>query len=197
MELRERGITRRLLILPIPLLGWLDVNWYNQTLVRYWKEPFRMSKDTFYELLAIVSPHTSCRDMHFHPAIPVEKHVAIALWGLANGPSYRTIATNFCISKANCVEITRQFCQALCRMAKEYSSTMQNIARAVAAFQEISEVPQAIGAIDGTHIEIVAPIENPANYFDREQTIQCNAASGGGRKCHVSGHCDRLSWEYV
>ena len=82
-------------------------------------------------------------------------------------------------------------------MAKEYSSTMRNIARAVAAFQEISEVSQAIGAIDGTHIEIVAPIENSADYFDREQTIQCNAASGGRRKCHISGHCDRLSWEHA
>ena len=74
---------------------------------------------------------------------------------------------------------------------------MRNIARAVAALQEISEVPQAIEAIDGTHIEIVAPIENTADYFDREQIIQCNAASGGRRKCHVSGHCDRLSWEYA
>ena len=95
------------------------------------------------------------------------------------------------------MKITRQFCQALRRMAKEYSSTMRNIARAVAAFQEISEVSQAIGAIDGTHIEIVAPIENSADYFDREQTIQCNAASGGRRKCHISEHCDRLSWEHA
>ena len=49
MEQRERGIVRRLWILPRPLLRWFDVNWYDQTLVRYRKEPFRMSKDTFYE----------------------------------------------------------------------------------------------------------------------------------------------------
>ena len=39
--------------------------------------------------------------------------------------------------------------------------------RAIALFQEECKIPQAVGAIDGTHIEIVAP-KNPFDYFDRQ-----------------------------
>ncbi|XP_028416966.1 protein ANTAGONIST OF LIKE HETEROCHROMATIN PROTEIN 1-like [Dendronephthya gigantea] len=38
--------------------------------------------------------------------------------------------------------------------------------RALAVFQDDCRFPQAVGAIDGTHIEIIAP-EEPFDYFDR------------------------------
>ena len=141
-----------------------------------------MSKNTFHELVALVAPQISRRDTRFRPAVSVRKRVAIALWRLANGASYRTIATNFGVEKSTCVQITNNFCEAICRLEYiKFPVNMRETATAIAAFKDESDFPQAVGAIDGTHIEIAAPSENPADYFDREKrfSITLQAVVGG------------------
>jgi hypothetical protein len=95
--------------------------------------------------------------------------VAIALWRLAGGASFRTIATHFDVAKSTCVTITKEFCKALNRLVGNYikfPSNRDETAKAISLFQDDCKIPQAVGAIDGTHIEIIAPDE-PFDYFDR------------------------------
>ena len=52
----------------------------------------------------------------FGPAIPVEKRVAIGIWRLATGNSYRTVAKTFAVGKSTAVAITHEFCRALVKI---------------------------------------------------------------------------------
>lgn len=167
----ENAITERPWMLRRPRLGWFEVVFHDPNQSHYWKEHFRMTKDTFLELVNLVAPAISRRDTMLRDAIPTPKRVAIALWRMACGGSFRDIATHFDVGKSTCVTITKVFCQALNRFARRYikfPSNRRETTRAIALFQDHCRIPQAFGAIDGTHIEIVAPEDQPFDYFDRQ-----------------------------
>ena len=162
-------LDREFWVIPRPEIGWFEVILQDERQSRYWKEHFRMQKPTFLRLVEIVEPEISKRDTVFRHAISPAKRVAIALWRLAGGASFRTIGTHFDVGKSTCVTITKEFCKALNRLAINYIKFPSNgdeTARAIALFQDESKIPQAVGAIDGTHIEIIAP-DQPFDYFDR------------------------------
>ena len=162
-------LDREFWVIPRPEIGWFEVILQDERQSRYWKEHFRMQKPTFLRLVENVEPEISKRDTVFRHAISPAKRVAIALWRLAGGASFRTIGTHFDVGKSTCVTITKEFCKALNRLAINYIKFPSNgdeTARAIALFQDESKIPQAVGAIDGTHIEIIAP-DQPFDYFDR------------------------------
>ena len=162
-------LDREFWIIPRPGVGWFEVILQDERQSRYWKEHFRMHKPTFLRLVEMVEPEIYKRNTVFRDAISPAKRVAIALWRLAGGASFRTIAAHFDVGKSSCVTITKEFCKALNRFAGNYIKFPTNrdeTARAIALFQDECKIPQALGAIDGTHIEIIAPDE-PFDYFDR------------------------------
>ena len=119
--------------------------------------------------------------------------MAIALWRLAVGSSFRAISSHFDVGKSMCVNITKEFCQALITLPRHYIKFPNNCdetTRALVLFQDDCKFPLAVGAIDGTHIEIIAPKE-PFNYFDRHHhySVIMQAVMGP----NVYGHCNRLS----
>ena len=80
------------------------------------------------------------------------------------------MATQFHMGKSTCVKITRECCHALNRLSRHFIKfpvTCRETTITIALFQDQCKIPQAVGAIDGTHFEIVAP-ENPFDYFDRQ-----------------------------
>ena len=79
-----------------------------------------MTRPTFEYIVHLVRPFITKRDTRFRKAIPVEKRVAIALWMLAAGNSYRSIGKNFAVSKSLAVEITNEFCKCIIEMASEF-----------------------------------------------------------------------------
>ena len=162
-------LDREFWVIPRPEIGGFEVILQDERQSRYWKEHFRMQKPTFLRLVEIVEPEICKRDTVFRHAISPAKRVAIALWRLAGGASFRAIGTHFDVGKSTCVAITKEFCKALNRLAINYIKFPSNgdeTARAIALFQDESKIPQAVGAIDGTHIEIIAP-DQPFDYFDR------------------------------
>ena len=66
-------------MLPRPQIGWFEVMLGDNSQSRYWKEHFRMGKDTFLRLLALVAPEISRRNTRLRKSIPTPKRVAIAL----------------------------------------------------------------------------------------------------------------------
>ena len=155
-------------MLPRPQLGWFEVIFGDERQSGYWKEHFRMRKETFLRLVDLVTPEILKRDTYFREAIPAHKRVAIALWRLAVGSSFRAIAAHFDVGKSTCVNITKEFCLALNRVSKNYIKfpvSCDETTQALALFKDDSRFPHAVGAVD-THIEIIAPKE-PFDYFDR------------------------------
>ena len=157
-------------ILPRPQIGWFEVMLGDNSQSRYWKEHFRIRKDTFLRLVALVAPEISRRNTRLRKALSTPKRVAIALWRLARGGSFRDVATQFDMGKSTCVKKTREFCHALNRLSRHFIKflvTCRETTITIALFQDECKIPQAVGAIDGTHFEIDAP-ENPFGYFDRQ-----------------------------
>ena len=64
--------------------------WFEQLFVKHYQnhlcwDHFRVSRDTFEYICGLVGPQLICQ------AITVEKRVAVGLWRLATGNSYRTV----------------------------------------------------------------------------------------------------------
>ena len=93
-------------------------------------------------------------------AIPVEKRVAIAVWFLATPGEYRTIGHLFGVARCTVCVIVREVCRAIERVLRpRYISFPNNdrIQTIIQGFETEWGVPQCVGAIDGSHIPILAP----------------------------------------
>ena len=162
---------------------WFDELWdnrFNVDFLNRWRSDFRMSGVTFAKLVYLLRPLIEKRDTNFRRAIPVQKRVAVAVWRLANGNSFRTVSKTMAIGKSTAVEITKEFCHELSRLGKhfiKFPSTRRETAEAILKFKEIEKcvIPQAIGAIDGTHIPILTPaLDSKGDYFNRKQFYSVN-----------------------
>ena len=75
----------------------------------FWSQDFRMKKETFDEIAQVVRPALEKRDTRLRRAIPMEKRVWVAIWRLATGDTFRSIAKTFAIGKSTAVKITKEF----------------------------------------------------------------------------------------
>ena len=146
----------------------------------HWRQDFRMTLPTFMKIVELVRPRMEKRDTRFRRAIPIEKRVAIAIWRLSTGNSFRTVSKTFAVGKSTAVSITRKFCREMRRLAHlfiKFPSNRRETAQAIEQFKMCydTQIPQAVGAIDGTHINIVAPEgEGKEDYFSRKQRYTIN-----------------------
>ena len=157
-----------------------------------WREHFRISRQTFRFVCDLVRPHLARQDTNMRKAIPVEKRVAVALWRLATGNSYRSTGLVFGVGRCTAMNLKDEFCSALLMSANDFIKFPKGEAetkRAIQAFQEISCFPQVVGAIDGSHIPIIAPKIDPNDYYNRKQfhsIVLQGVADADGRFIHVS-----------
>ena len=108
----------------------------------------------------------------FSTAIPVQKRVAIALWGLGSGNSYQSTAITFGIGKSSAIKKHHSFSEAMNRRKNNLISLPaheDDVKETISKFEEKLNFPHVVGAIDGTHVEIKAPLINPGDYFNRKQ----------------------------
>lgn len=68
-------------------------------------------------------------------------------------------------------------------------------------FKEASGFPKVIGAIDGTHIKIEAPTENPVDYINRKgyHSIQLQVDYYKNRRMYLIYFChiNIICWSYL
>ena len=64
---------------------WFDSMLTDQNFEQHWRSDFRMSRDTFQDIVRVVQPALKKRDTQFRRAISIEKRVAIALWKYSTG----------------------------------------------------------------------------------------------------------------
>uniref|UniRef100_A0A8C1N976 DDE Tnp4 domain-containing protein n=1 Tax=Cyprinus carpio TaxID=7962 RepID=A0A8C1N976_CYPCA len=125
-----------------------------------WLENFRMSKETFVHLCNKLCPAMERRDTNFRVCVPLNKRVAIALWKLATGTEYRSVGHLFGVSITTVCRCVQEFCAA--------SEVLLVPEQIHYPDQNRWGLPHCIGAIDGSHIPIIAPEEYHCDYFNHK-----------------------------
>ena len=135
-----------------------------------WKRNFHISRDTFACLCKELRESLE-RNRVVREPLSVEQKVAICLWRLGTNVEYRTIGHLFGVGVSTVCNAVHEFCRVIVdTMSAKYITipNHQQVSRIVDGFSTKWGFPQCIGAIDGTHIPIIAPKENHVDYFNRK-----------------------------
>lgn len=154
-----------------------STHWWDKTVPSFsdkeWVENFRVRKGTFKWICAqvhgILAPNP--KPVVVGQALSVEKTVAIALYKLAHVAEYLVIGNLFGVCKSTVHNCLYAFCYAITEeLGNKYirfpdADEASDIAR---RFEEMSNIPQLIGAIDGSHIPITPPREGNSDFVNRK-----------------------------
>ena len=152
---------------------WFE-NLLNRSFVEdWWRENFRITRRTFEFIVRVAGPEMAKKDTKLRQSIPVHKRVAVALWRLATGDTYRSTGLQFGIGRCTAMLIKQDFCNAIAKHAKEFikfPETEQEVLQSIRLFTNKSPFPQVVGAIDGCHIALkTVPVDERIDYFNRKQ----------------------------
>ncbi|CAM4586167.1 unnamed protein product [Lepidochelys kempii] len=126
-----------------------------------------MHKGIFMELCDLLSLALKCKNTKMRAALTVEKQVVIALWKLATPDSYRSAGNQFGVSKSTVGTAVMQVASAITELLLSRVVTLGNVQVIVDGFAAM-RFPICGGAIDGTHIPILAPEHQAAEYINRK-----------------------------
>ncbi|XP_060095227.1 uncharacterized protein LOC132572328 [Heteronotia binoei] len=143
--------------------------WWEKVVLPHWDDPlwqenFRMSRQTFMELCAMLRPVLERQTTNMRAPITVEKQLAIAVWKLATPDSYRSVAECFGVGRSTVSRIVMEVCQALYDVYHHvvHLTRPHEVIKGFAA----KGFPHCIGAIDATHIPIIAPAHRATEYIN-------------------------------
>ncbi|XP_063634897.1 putative nuclease HARBI1, partial [Cydia splendana] len=145
---------------------------------------FRMSINTFDELLALVSPRITLQDTNMRIAIPAVQRLAVTLRFLATGNSFHDLHYQFLMGVSTIHYIIKQVCDAIwdCLMPIYMEEkTSEDFRKISQEFYLRTNFPNLIGVVDGKHIEITKPNQsgslfyNYKNYFSLILMAICDA----------------------
>ena len=110
--------------------------------------------------------------------IPFRKRVAITIYYLVDEGRYHRTANAFGVSRAAVLVLVREVCCAISlHLGPKYikmPTTNEYVLKAVEEFEKEFGFPQCPGAVDGTHVFIKRPSENPTDYLNRKKRYSLN-----------------------
>ena len=145
-----------------------------------WKLAFRMNGLNYEKLVDLVRPLLEKHDTQMRKATPIEKRIPVALWRLSTGNSFRTVLKTLAIGKSAAVTITHEFCTEIFTLSPKFIMIpvlQLETEKVIENFKQDCnyKIPQALGAIDGTHIFIKTPEkEQKYDYYCRKQLYSVN-----------------------
>nr|XP_055051176.1 uncharacterized protein LOC129436904 [Misgurnus anguillicaudatus] len=130
-----------------------------------------MRRDSFMYLCTVLRPHLERQRTRYRVPLTVEQRVAVTIWRLATNVEYRSIAHLFGIGLSTACVVTQQVVSAILFILKPNLikvPTGNNLKHVVNGFRDRWGFPQCAGAIDGTHVPIIAPHDNRSDYYNRK-----------------------------
>ncbi|XP_044766239.1 protein ANTAGONIST OF LIKE HETEROCHROMATIN PROTEIN 1-like [Coccinella septempunctata] len=130
---------------------------------------FRMKSTDFYILLRMIGPKIAKQNTSFREAIPASERLAVTLRFLATGDSYHSLMYLMKISKQTISSFMPEVCDAIVEALQGYIKMPQSgeewesIAK---QFEEKWNFPNCVGAIDGKHIALKAPVRSGSDFFN-------------------------------
>ncbi|CAM5165886.1 unnamed protein product [Natator depressus] len=149
-----------------------STDWWDRIVLQVWDDSqwlrnFRMHKGTLMELCDLLSPDLRCKNTKIRATLTVEKQVAIALWKLAMPDRYWSVGNQFGVGKSTVGAAVMQVPHAIKDLLISRVVTLGNVQVIVDGFAAMG-FPNYGGAIDGTHIPILAPEHKAGEYINHK-----------------------------
>ncbi len=138
--------------------------------VDQWRQHFRMSRTTFEFVLQLVERSLRRKTTSWRKPLEPRRRLAIVLWWYATPGEYRTISCLFGVGLSTVCTLVHEVTATLKRkLFKRFISLPRGEAlqNTIDGFAERG-YPSCAGAIDGSHIPIIAPQEDAAAYYNRK-----------------------------
>ena len=151
------------------------MNWSDKE----WKQNFRITRETYCYLCDKLQPYLQ-KQLAVREPLSVAQRVAITLWRLGTNVEYRTISHLFGIGLSTVCVVVHEISQVIVeQLTAKYICVPsgQGLKRIVNGFQSKWGFLQCVGAIDGTHIPIISPKEDPLDYYNRKGVSLCDFTS--------------------
>ncbi|KAB0794568.1 hypothetical protein PPYR_01647 [Photinus pyralis] len=139
------------------------------------RKHFRLTKMSFEEVLIKIGDKLSMASSVHHTGRPgndAKTQLLVGLWILANQESYRTVADRFDLTISTAWCYFRKVVDTLVSIASDVIQWPKNESQRQCfstEFRKRQGFPNVIGAIDGTHIPIVAPHNMANSYINRNK----------------------------
>ncbi|XP_042308895.1 uncharacterized protein LOC121922960 isoform X1 [Sceloporus undulatus] len=140
--------------------AWSDEEWYNV---------FRMSRNTFFQIVELLRPKVQKQDTIMRRAIPVEERLAITLWVLANRCSCRRVAQQFGVGRSTVSNIFMEVILSMEMVLLPRTIFLGNVQEIMEGFSELG-FPQVVGAVDGCHCQILLPVRQGGEFIIHKHT---------------------------
>ena len=121
-----------------------------------------------------LAPLVQKRTTKFRTPVPICKRAMLTLWRLATNIEYRTLGHLFGVGRGTVCVIFHEIIDAINtilqpRYLKFPCALVDNLYEiSLMDIEHIGTFPQCCGAIDSTHISIIAPKEHHTDYYNRK-----------------------------
>ena len=154
-----------------------------------------MCKQNFLQLCSMLQPYIEKKVTNMRMLVEVERQVAVALYYLFDEGRLQKTANAFGLSRSSVSIIIRRVTHAIAiaiHLGPQYISIplTEDAVKKVTKFFSAFCIPQCLGAIDGTHINIKQPSSNSTDYINRKGHYSLNVqACCDYRYCFMDHGC--------
>ena len=127
-----------------------------------------MNRNTFVLLCTELGPYLRERVTKLRCPVPVDEQVAVTIWRLVTNIEYRTVSALFGLKISTVCIIVNCTCYTTSRyLIPKYVGLprLQKLREIISEFETLWRFPQAVVAIDGTHIPIFQPQESSSDFY--------------------------------
>ncbi|CAM4573918.1 unnamed protein product [Leuciscus chuanchicus] len=159
-----------------------------------------MPKETFNILCDQLHPYIKPQTTNMLDPVPLEKRVAVTIYKLASNVEFHDVANLFGIGTSTACNIFWEVCEALSNLRRVFvkrPTTVPEVQAIITGFERKTGFPLCAGALDGTHIPIIAPSSYPTTTITEKDDHTYSFLDfdvGWPGKCHDAYvfECSRL-----